>query len=406
MFTTFECKRQVSQLFYRDSSGTVAVMFGLIFFVLMAVTGAAIDSSRIALLVSRTNSALDAAALAAARDLSLNNTSDAQIEALALAYFDANLRAQNMNEGRQENFTITINREKSEITLSTDVVLETALGRVVHIGQHKQNLSSQAVYSARDIELGMMLDVSGSMGGAKVVELRNAAKELAKIILDDSRAPTRNKIGIAPYSTAVNAGVFAELATNSPKEPVNNCVTERPGGLAYTDKNPFAGAMGKKAGTCTDSTILPLTNQLSLIESHVDTLDTGGTTAGHLGISWAWYIVSPEWAAFWPSESQPKPYFDPAVMKAVIIMTDGEFNTAYENGNGNSTFQSEKLCKNMKDAGVLVFAVGFEAPPAALAVLQQCASKPEYFFDAQNGAQLRDAFASMAREMTGLRLTM
>ena len=55
-------------------------------------------------------------------------------------------------------------------------------------------------------------------------------------------------------------------------------------------------------------------------------------------------------------------------MKAVIIMTDGEFNTAFEAEDGNSSQQSE-LCANMKNAGVTVFSFGFEAPASALDVL-------------------------------------
>src|SRR3546814_13847045 len=71
------------------------------------------------------------------------------------------------------------------------------------------------------------------------------------------------------------------------------------------------------------------------------------------------------------------------VMKVVIIMTDGDFNTIYhdgviaknstgggasgssgekinENGTNGSPFaQAEALCTNMKAAGVLAYTVGF-----------------------------------------------
>ena len=53
--------------FSRDTRGTVAVMFGLIVFILLASSTIAIDSSRINRLTMRVNSALDAAALATAR---------------------------------------------------------------------------------------------------------------------------------------------------------------------------------------------------------------------------------------------------------------------------------------------------------------------------------------------------
>ena len=380
-------------------------MFGLAVFILLAITGIAIDSSRINRLNMRTTTALDAAALATAKTLRLADASNAELNAIAEAYFDSNLRAQNQFEGRTENFAVTIDREQSRIAISVDIVLPTTIGRVFNVNEHRNTLSAQAIYSARDIELGMMLDVSGSMAGAKVQELRDAAKDLVEIVLNESQGPTKNRIGIAPYSSAVNAGVYAQLATKNPNPPTSTHVTERPGAHAFKDTSPFTGPLGKKTNKCTDSTVVPLTADRSVLDDHIDQLSAGGSTAGHLGIAWSWYIVSPEWAGFWPAESTPRAYDDPEAMKAVIIMTDGEFNTAFEPGNGNSSQQSDKLCANMKNAGVTVFSVGFEAPASALDVLRQCATKSSYFFEARNGNELRDAFRRIANELTGLRLT-
>ncbi len=392
--------------FSKERAGNVAFMFTLVFFTLMACVGFAFDTSRINRVRSQVTASLDAAALATAKSLRLDTATDEELKALAKAYFEANLRAQNHTEGRVEELDIVINREKSAVTVSTDVVLPTVIGRLFHVNEFRSHLVAGSLYAARDIELGMMLDVSGSMGGAKIQELRNAAKDLVKIILDDSRGPSKNKIGIAPYSTSVNAGEFAQAATNNPKAPVVTCVTERPGIHAFTDKAPNGAPLGKKSLSCTNSPVVPLTSDLKSLEDQINLLSAGGNTAGHLGIAWAWYIISPNWASLWPAASQPKPYSDPEALKAVILMTDGEFNTSFEPGNGNSSNQGKKLCDNIKAAGIKVFTVGFEAPPAALAVLQYCSSNAKYFFDAKNGNELRDAFNTIAKELTGLRLTM
>lgn len=306
-------------------------------------------------------------------------------------------------EGRVENFAIQIDRERSAIAVSAEITLPTIIGRVFDVREYRTRLEARSIYAARDIELGMMLDVSGSMGGTKIHDLRDAAKDLAQIVLDSSRGPTKNKIGIAPYSNAVNAGIYANAATAGAS---NSCVTERRGAEAFTDASPFVEPLRRRTTSCTDSKVMPLTDDLSQVEAHVDTLNAGGTTAGHLGIAWAWYIVSANWSSFWPGNSAPRTYQDPEVMKAIIIMTDGEFNTAYETSNGNSTQQARQLCANIKSSGVTVFSVGFEAPGAALAVLRECASKSSYFFDARNGSDLREAFRRIANELTGLRLTM
>jgi hypothetical protein len=80
-------------------------------------------------------------------------------------------------------------------------------------------------------------------------------------------------------------------------------------------------------------------------------MQAGGMTAGHLGIAWAWYLLSPEWDRVWPSDSAPRAYNDPDHMRVAIIMSDGEFNTSYESANGGSEAQARELCDNMKAKG-------------------------------------------------------
>lgn len=390
--------------FQQDRRGTVATMFGLTIFVLLASSVIAIDSSRINRVTMRVNSALDAAALAAARELRLNGTPDGDLESLASAYFETNMRQVTAREGRVENFSVSIDRTNSAIAISADAVLPLVLGRVFDQYEYRRTLVTRSIYTARDIELGMMLDVSGSMAGSKIQALRDAARDLSEIVLDDTQGPSKNKIAIAPYSSAVNAGAFAQPATGLRRS--YGCVTERAGAQAFTDADPISFPLGRKTSSCTSSTIMPLSNDLGQVDAHINTLTDGGSTAGHLGIAWAWYLVSPKWSSFWPSASAPRTYEDPEVMKAVIIMTDGEFNTRYESANGSSSQQSEQLCANIKSSGVTVFSVGFEAPASALAVLRQCASKSSYYFNARNSAELRDAFRRIANELTGLRLTM
>lgn len=82
----------------------------------------------------------------------------------------------------------------------------------------------------------MMLDVSGSMSGRKIQALRDAAQDLAEIVLDTSHGPSLNKIAIAPYSTADDVGTYARAATGVRKS--HSCVTERTGAQAFTDADP------------------------------------------------------------------------------------------------------------------------------------------------------------------------
>ena len=52
----------------------------------------------------------------------------------------------------------------------------------------------------------------------------------------------------------------------------------------------------------------------------------------------------------------------------------------------------------------MVFAIGFEAPQRGLDAMENCASSPSHYFDVA-GVEISDAFNSIARTITQLRLT-
>lgn len=129
-----------------------------------------------------------------------------------------------------------------------------------------------------------------------------------------------------------------------------------------------------------------------------------GSTAGHLGIAWSWYILSPNWSSFWPSSSEPKPYDDKETVKAAVILTDGKFNMAYEDDE-DSVKQAKDLCDGMKADGIRVFTIGFQAPVEAVEILKYCASNDISYFDAQDGDSLKAAFRAIGSTLTDLRIT-
>ncbi len=71
---------------------------------------------------------------------------------------------------------------------------------------------------------------------------------------------------------------------------------------------------------------------------------------------------------------------------------------------GTKNTRTRQICDAAKDAGIVVFTIGFEAPSDGLAVLQNCASSLSHYFDVQ-GLEIADAFTSIAYEITQLRLT-
>ncbi len=62
------------------------------------------------------------------------------------------------------------------------------------------------------------------------------------------------------------------------------------------------------------------------------------------------------------------------------------------------------ICEAAKDAGIIVFTIGFEAPYNGQQILRSCASSDAHFYDVE-GLEISDAFASIASAIRQLRLT-
>ena len=82
---------------------------------------------------------------------------------------------------------------------------------------------------------------------------------------------------------------------------------------------------------CPSATILPLSSDRATLKSRIRDLSVVGSTAGQIGMAWGWYAVSPNFNGLWPG-SPAGAYAPEDTLKAVIIMTDGEFNTPYNSG--------------------------------------------------------------------------
>jgi Flp pilus assembly protein TadG len=394
----------MGRAFAKDERGVVAPVFGLMCIVLFFITGMAIDFTRVSHSQAKIAAAADVAALAAGRAMLDGRLTDAEVKEVGLKYFQENV-AQGGKFGDIKNVDITLDRSTGSVKVDIDADVPMTITRIEGFEKANLDVRSAVLADQRDIELGLALDVTGSMSGSKIADLRQAAKDLVDILLPDGGTPNKVRIGLAPYSNSVNAGSYAATVTSGTS--ANGCVRERGGAEAFTDALPSSGIwLGYTPGMyCPSARIVPLSSDKNSLKAAISAYAAGGSTAGHLGAAWAWYLVSPEWATIWPSASKPEPYNDGKTMKAIVLMTDGMFNTWFVPGNGDSAQQARSLCSEMKREGVIVFSVAFMAPSDAQRLLKSCASSSSHFFDASNGTELRSAFIEIANQLNNLRLT-
>lgn len=172
------------------------------------------------------------------------------------------------------------------------------------------------------------------------------------------------------------------------------------------------GAYEGRHGTCQPSGPVPLTEDKAALKAHVDSLVAEGGTAGHLGIAWGWYLISPNWSGIWPEASRPRDYGAVRSSKFVILMTDGDFNIQHPTASRSSFQQSMDLCDQMKTlpSNIQIFTVGFQVPSNVQktgdgrTIMEYCASSPGHAFNASNGDELIEVYRTIARSISDLRL--
>ncbi len=222
---------------------------------------------------------------------------------------------------------------------------------------------------------------------------------------------------------------FVSTAGSISGFPVTGCVTERTTN-PFNDSPPSTTKLGfhyTSGGTCLTNKIVPMTSDIPTLKTAIGpfkvsdrTLVASGTTAGHLGLAWGWYMIAPNFAYLWPTASQPKAYGSANLIKAIVFMTDGLFNADYCTGvatstincaspNGTSKVQAQAICDAIKVPAnkTLLYVVGFDLADDAdtLGFLRGCATSVDYFFQADNGTDLVAAFKTIAGSLSKLRVS-
>ena len=410
---------QLTARFRRAEEGAIAVTFALTIFIVTLIAGLAIDAGRAYHAARKMTSALDAAALAAARSMRQASLTDDDVRDIATRYFNFNNLGTGSNYAVIDNLGVTIDRDANSITLQLASHVPTVFGRLAGVDRFTVPIAATAVYESKDIELALQLDVTGSMKGRRLADLKVAVNELLDIMLPDEGTTNKVRVGLAPFSAGVNAGEYASAVSAGRSR--DGCVYER---LNLADQITETAPTGTRAlkvredltgrsiQSCpSNAAIVPLSEDKGVLRRTVENYTDGGTTAGHLGTAWGWYMVSPEWSGVWPVASAPARYHDGNTIKAVIVMTDGIYNTIGGVNGGDSSATARQAstiaidtCAAMKDKNVRVYAIGFQAPSAALDTLRSCAGAGGSFFDAADGNDLRNAFRAIATELNSLRL--
>lgn len=600
--------------FVRGTRGNVAMMFALALPALLMISLGAVDIHQASKVKAHLQDALDAAALAAARS---KYTDDTNLNRIGLAALKANMPAY-FHPDSEDTASFTLDNNK--IVANARVNVKVLVANIVLPPYGKLmddylpvGTSSEVLRASRNVEVAMALDITGSMAGQKLKDLKAAANELIDIVVQTEQTPFYSKVALAPYSIGVNVDTYANALRGAPvgttsiskaewaagssvtiskvtrastarvtanghglttgdsvwiksisnmsglndraykvtvrdantfdlngtsttgyskdgtngnvtrclasgctvvvtsnnhklsdsdyvavsgvrgmtnlnatwqvdsvtantfrttllgptqaaytsggdaqcgydgcrvrifrnmrgsvlQKNISNCVTERPGASAGTDAAPgvdaWLGRLYPTESACPSAKITPLTSLRDTLKGQINSYSATGGTAGQIGLAAAWHLISPNFSNIWPSDGAPAAHDPSKTLKAVVLMTDGDFNTNYCQGvlaanagygdadtrincnaqNGDPFSQSITLCNAMKRDNIVVYTVGFNLGTnrgkagidTAIEVMEECASsKDKHFFKAESGTDLKEAFKAIGRDITRLRI--
>ena len=340
-----------------DRRGSIATFLAAAAIPLVAFGGLAVDTARGYLMKSRLSYALDSAALAAGRAMYDEDLRDQMVAVFFNANFPENYMGASVVGPVIEVDTVT-----NTIKLNASANMPTSLMQVLGFSTMDVTGNTEVTLSSRNVEVSLVVDITGSMAGSRIADLKTAAHGLVDIIVKDQQIPHYSKVAIVPYAAGVNLGSYASQvrgpisggtctspgctnytfprwqnsANQAQTFSISTCVSERTGINAYTDVAPSTSYVGRNYpapnNPCPSSQIVPLTSNKTTLHDAIDLLDTEGSTAGQIGLAWGWYMVSPNFGYLWPADSQPADYGAEDLVKVVIFMTDGDLNTAHYNG--------------------------------------------------------------------------
>ncbi|MEM1152036.1 MAG: pilus assembly protein TadG-related protein, partial [Pseudomonadota bacterium] len=184
--------------FASDQSGA-SYIFALVIFILMLIFGGlAVDVARLEAQRVKLQQTADRAVLAAA---DLDNFADPKT--VVEDYFEKAGLSQFL-----DSVTVETSLNGKTISANTSSEVQTMLLHLVGV----DNLSTASIGAAKeqvtDIEISLVIDVSGSMGGNKLTNLKTAAAQFFTEVLgnNNSASGALTTVSVIPYNAHVNMG--------------------------------------------------------------------------------------------------------------------------------------------------------------------------------------------------------
>lgn len=347
-----ETQRNRIVRFHDDESGSMVVFTLFILVLMLIVGGMAVDFMRFESRRAMMQGALDSAVLAAA---DLDQTLDPAV--ITEDYLTKSM-AGNCLTGPAAVDESAVNYRS--VSANCTLTMNTFFLRLIGIDQLTALAESTAIEGVGDIEISLVVDVSGSMATnipdsttTKIQALRDAAGSFVDSLLLPEYED-KISLSLVPYSWHVNVGedLFDTLnvaerhgwshCVDIPNSEYGTTVWDDSVTLLHTQHvqtNP--GPVDEP--TCprfSYETIIPLSQDATELKTAINALQPRSGTAIYMGVKWGTTLLDPSFGDNLDNlpedtidsvfDSRPAPYPDPDntsssdTFKYLVLMTDGK----------------------------------------------------------------------------------
>ena len=369
------------KLFLDDQRGALTPLMLILFVGIIITTGIALDLIRHDAERADLQDALDRGVLAAA---SLTQVVEAE---LTVREFLDNRALSDGDLDVLVSSDTALNYRR--IDAVAEYKMDTIFLRMVGLGQLKVAARSAALQGAKDVEISLVLDISGSMarertGGTTLSRLevmRAAAAGFIDTTLTPASAPTTT-VSLVPFAGQVNAGPLFDILNTTRDHTYASCVEFadsdfNSAGLPATNSRAqspqfqwfnFEGNSGHEAdwGWCPSdaSPILPLSNDPDALKAEILALTGHDGTGTQNGMKFGLGLLDPSSRPITEAlvtagtvdagfAALPVAFHDTGVLKVIVVMTDG--NIRYQQRpkpehTNNASARAQLMSANLSEA--------------------------------------------------------
>ncbi len=402
-------KLSISRLF-KDRSGNVGLLFGVVAVPLFAAVGMALDYSNMLRMRHDLANALDATALAAA------TSAPSEMQQIANDVFAANFDS--ASYGVSLTPTITVSGEALSASANVDYssIWMISSKRVI------SGFSQVRLADTQNAEIVFVLDYSSSMN-SMYAAMRDASVSLVKT-LTKNMTSTDVKIGLVPFGAEVYTTMDGKnVLGGTTGVPWSNCTISRKWPWVWKDNSPTAAKISQWGRTDSDDTIdsdeyddcpnYPSRNLTvrELTTDHVGTVAQleamvpyEGTNVA-LGIEFGYQLISNE-----EPFTGAVDFGEEGWRKFIVLLTDGRHNkkgfgpgTIYTADQGRQNLQL--ICSELKKKGVEVITIAYDLDDSeGKAELEQCATNSNYYLEGDEDS-VAEVFGTVGRLVSTVYLT-